>query len=100
MAHKVGTCEEHHFACGHRHSKGAHEGALFGRELEGAEFGNERHSYTIFHHSHKGFDAAQVVGALAAASRFELAELHELISETMAFIEQPKGHFSQIVGLH
>ena len=73
---------------------------LLCRKLQGAKLRDECHPHTVLHHAHESFDAAQVIRPLTATSRLELTILHELITETMPFVEQPQGHFSQIAGLH
>src|SRR3712207_9582760 len=66
-----------------RHGKGkrTHQLTLLIAQLRYGQLGDKGEPLAVFHDTHKGFYAAQVVAFLASAGRFELAKLHELVPE-------------------
>jgi hypothetical protein len=58
--------------------------------LQGCQLRNESDAIAAFYHAHKCFQASQTVSGLTQFYLFHLAETHQLVAETVTFIQQPE----------
>ena len=61
-----------------------------------SQFGNKRNALPALDHAHKGLDAAEGVGAFALPRGLEVAELYELVAETMTLVQKPQRFVHEV----